>query len=72
MRITLVGAAFLCSVAVLPMILTTSYGMDFTLQDFVGGTGLIIVAGVLLDTLKQVESRLMMRHYEGFKLRRRS
>jgi preprotein translocase subunit SecY len=71
-RITLVGAAFLCGVAILPMILTTSYGMPYTLQDFVGGTGLIIVAGVLLQTLQQVESQLMMRHYEGFKLRRRT
>ena len=70
-RITLVGAAYLCGVAVLPMVLVISYGMDYSLMDFVGGTGLIIVAGVLLDTLKQIESQLMVRHYEGFKFRRR-
>jgi preprotein translocase subunit SecY len=70
-RITLVGAAYLCGVAVLPMMLNISYGMNYMLMDFVGGTGLIIVAGVLLDTLKQIESQLMVRHYEGFKFRRR-
>ncbi|MBN1515964.1 preprotein translocase subunit SecY [Candidatus Sumerlaeota bacterium] len=70
-RITFVGAFYLCAVSVLPMVMVISYGMDYSLMDFVGGTGLIIVVSVLLDTLKQVESQLMVRHYEGFRIRRR-
>lgn len=71
-RVTTVGATFLVLIAVLPMVLEVSYNMPFQAASFVGGTGLIIVIGVLLDTLKQVESQLLMRHYEGFTLRRTS
>ena len=44
----------------------------FLIPSFVGGTGLIIVVGVFLDTLRQIESQLLMRHYEGFAMRRSS
>lgn len=71
-RITTFGAVFLVVIAVLPIILQVSYGMPYQAGAFVGGTGLIIVIGVLLDTLKQVESQLLMRHYEGFTARRTS
>jgi preprotein translocase subunit SecY len=71
-RITTVGAFFLVSVAVLPMVLQTSFKMPWAAHSFVGGTGLIIVVGVLLDTLRQIESQLLMRHYEGFAMRRTS
>lgn len=71
-RITTVGAVFLVAIAILPLILEVSYRMPYNAASFVGGTGLIIVVGVLLDTLKQVESQLMMRHYEGFALRKTS
>lgn len=71
-RITTVGAIFLCLIAVVPLIMQTSFKMPHAATSFVGGTGLIIVIGVLLDTLKQVESQLLMRHYEGFALRRTS
>jgi len=71
-RVTTVGAFFLVSIAVLPLVLETSYNMPFQAASFVGGTGLIIVIGVLLDTLKQIESQLLMRHYEGFAMRRTS
>lgn len=71
-RITTVGAVFLCSIAVLPLIFETSFKMPYQAASFVGGTGLIIVIGVLLDTLKQIESQLLMRHYEGFALRKTS
>jgi preprotein translocase subunit SecY len=61
-RITLPGAFFLAAIAVLPDILITQADVPF----YFGGTGLLIVVGVVLDTLRQVESHLLMRHYEGF------
>ncbi|MHB8870154.1 MAG: preprotein translocase subunit SecY [Thermoleophilia bacterium] len=61
-RITLPGAVFLASIAALPTILIWLLGIPF----FFGGTSLLIVVGVALDTMKQMESQLLMRHYEGF------
>jgi len=61
-RITLPGAFFLAFIAVLPDLLITKANVPF----YFGGTGLLIVVGVMLDTLRQVESHLLMRHYEGF------
>jgi preprotein translocase subunit SecY len=61
-RITLPGAVFLASIAALPTILIWVLGIPF----FFGGTSLLIVVGVALDTMKQMESQLLMRHYEGF------
>jgi preprotein translocase subunit SecY len=61
-RITLPGAIFLAFIAVLPDILITKASVPF----YFGGTGLLIVVGVMLDTLRQIESHLLMRHYEGF------
>jgi len=69
-RITLVGSLFLVSVALLPMILNISYRVPWALTDLIGGVGLIIVVDVFLDTMKQVESHLLMRHYEGFTVRK--
>jgi preprotein translocase subunit SecY len=62
-RITLVGALFLAGVAILPWIVR-----DFTETGtmLVTSTGLLIVVGVVLDTMKQLEAQLLMRHYEGF------
>jgi preprotein translocase subunit SecY len=71
-RITTVGAFFLVLIAITPQVLEVSYGMPPQAASFVGGTGLIIVVGVMLDTLKQIESQLLMRHYEGFAMRRSS
>ena len=70
-RITLMGAVFLVFVALLPQVFFVAFDIPWAMTDFIGGTGLIIVVGVLLDTLKQIESQLLMRHYEGFKLRPR-
>ena len=53
-------------ICVLPSVLISSFNVPF----YFGGTALLIVVGVTLDTLKQVESQLLMRHYEGFALRR--
>jgi preprotein translocase subunit SecY len=61
-RITLPGAIFLAFIAVLPDLLITKANVPF----YFGGTGLLIVVGVMLDTLRQIESHLLMRHYEGF------
>jgi preprotein translocase subunit SecY len=61
-RITLPGAFFLAFIAVLPDILIAEANVPF----YFGGTGLLIVVGVMLDTLRQIESHLLMRHYEGF------
>ena len=61
-RITLPGAMFLAAIAVLPDVLITRADVPF----YVGGTGLLITVGVVLDTLRQLESHLLMRHYEGF------
>jgi len=61
-RITLPGAIFLAFIAVIPYILMQQFRAPF----WFGGTGLLIVVGVGLDTLQQVESHLLMRHYDGF------
>jgi preprotein translocase subunit SecY len=65
-RITLPGAVFLALISVLPDFLIQSFNVPF----YFGGTSLLIVVGVALDTVRQVESHLLMRHYEGF-LRKR-
>jgi len=62
MRITMAGAVFLCVICLLPQILIMKFGVPF----YFGGTALLIVVGVQLDTLKQMESHLLMRHYDGF------
>jgi preprotein translocase subunit SecY len=61
-RLTFPGALFLAAVAVLPMIMINSMGVPF----YFGGTSLLIVVGVALDTMRQMEAQLLMRHYEGF------
>ena len=61
-RITLPGALFLASVVVLPTLLIRVMNVPF----YFGGTSLLIVVGVALDTMKQMEAQLLMRHYEGF------
>lgn len=61
-RITLPGAIFFAIIAVLPYFLMNALNVQF----YFGGTGLLIVVGVALDTLSQIESHLVTRHYEGF------
>ncbi|MBU1656608.1 MAG: preprotein translocase subunit SecY, partial [Candidatus Omnitrophica bacterium] len=65
-RITLPGAIFLTIIAVLPTVISSKLGIPFLVASFFGGTGLLIIVGVMLDTMRQVESHLLMRHYEGF------
>ncbi len=61
-RITLPGAIFFAMIAILPWVLVGQFNVNY----FFGGTGLLIVVGVALDTLQQIESHLLMRHYDGF------
>ena len=65
-RITLAGAVFLTVIATLPMILAKSFNIPGMVAQFFGGTSLLIVVGVTLDTMRQVESHLVTRHYDGF------
>lgn len=64
-RITLPGALFLASIAVLPLIALPLFGVPASQFPF-GGTSILIVVGVGLETMKQIESQLLMRNYEGF------
>ncbi len=64
-RITLPGSIFLAIVAILPAF-ASIFGVSQGFAQFFGGTSLIIMVGVILDTLQQIESHLLMRHYDGF------
>ncbi|MCD4781435.1 MAG: preprotein translocase subunit SecY [Candidatus Omnitrophica bacterium] len=65
-RITLAGAVFICVIAVMPDAIMASFKVPYVVASFFGGTGILIVVGVMLDTMKQIESHLLMRHYDGF------
>ena len=65
-RITLPGAIALAAVAIFPFFVMRQFNVTPSFSQFFGGTGLLIVVGVALDTLQQLESQLMTRHYEGF------
>ncbi len=62
-RITLPGALFIAAIALMPSIFLAAYNVN---QLPFGGTSILIAVGVTLETMKQIESQLMMRHYEGF------
>ncbi|MBU0961950.1 MAG: preprotein translocase subunit SecY, partial [Proteobacteria bacterium] len=61
-RLTVVGATYLSIVCVLPTILIAKFNLPF----YFGGTALLIIVGVAIDTISQVESHMVMRNYEGF------
>ena len=63
-RITLPGSIFLGIIAILPAF-AGMFGVQPEFAQFFGGTSLIILVGVVLDTLQQIESHLLMRHYDG-------
>jgi preprotein translocase subunit SecY len=65
-RITFAGAFFLVIIAVIPMLLYRMMGVPYPVAQFFGGTSMLITVGVMLDTMRQVESHLLMRHYDGF------
>jgi len=65
-RITLAGAVFLMIIAVIPTLMFKVAQIPFEVGQFFGGTSLLITVGVMLDTMRQMESHLLMRHYDGF------
>jgi len=65
-RLTLAGAIFLTVISILPNILTTQFNVPWIVSSFFGGTSLLIIVGVMLDTMRQIESHLLMHHYDGF------
>ncbi len=65
-RVTFIGALSLLAIAVIPLLLTSSRGIPFDIANFFGGTSLLIIVGVALDTLRQLEAHLVMRNYDGF------
>jgi len=65
-RITLIGAVSLTVIAVIPTVMATQFRIPWLVASFMGGTSLLIIVGVTLDTMRQVESHLLMRHYDGF------
>ena len=75
-RLTFAGALFLTIVAVFPDLILSLAKIPYIVATFFGGTGMLITVGVMLDTMRQVETHLLQRHYDGFlkkgKLRGRS
>ena len=69
-RVTLPGACFLGFIALMPYFLQQLVGLDYSYASFFGGTSLLIIVGVGLDTLSQVETHLLSRHYDGFPFKR--
>ncbi|MDO7908330.1 preprotein translocase subunit SecY [Paenibacillus sp. JX-17] len=63
-RLTMTGAIFLAVISILPVVFGALSGLPKTVQ--IGGTSLLIIIGVALDTMKQIESQLIKRHYKGF------
>jgi preprotein translocase subunit SecY len=65
-RLTFAGAIFLTIIAILPQMLSHQLGVPYIAAQFFGGTSLLIMVGVMLDTMRQVETHLIQRHYDGF------
>jgi preprotein translocase subunit SecY len=65
-RLTLAGAIFLTLIAVMPDILLYELNVPPRVAYFFGGTGMLITVGVILDTMRQIETFLLQRHYDGF------
>ncbi len=70
-RITFAGAVFLALIAILPTVIGKILSVDQSITYFFGGTSLLILVGVVLDTTKQIESHLLMKRYDGFMKRGR-
>jgi preprotein translocase subunit SecY len=65
-RITLAGGIFLTVIAIIPVLLSRVMKVPYPVATFFGGTSMLILVGVVLDTMRQMESHLLMRHYDGF------
>ncbi|MDZ4850003.1 MAG: preprotein translocase subunit SecY [Pirellulaceae bacterium] len=64
-RITYVGAAFLAVIAIVPTLVTSQFGVSFSVASFYGGTGLLIAVSVAFDLIQKIDSHLLMRNYSG-------
>jgi preprotein translocase subunit SecY len=64
-KVTLPGAIFLGLIAIVPTLIIEQFNVSWNFASFYGGTSILIVVGVALDTLQQIESHLLMRHYDG-------
>lgn len=66
-RIVFVGAIYICAVAILPEVIMEMFKVpSYALASLFGGTSILIMVGVILDTMKQIEGQLLIRHYDGF------
>jgi preprotein translocase subunit SecY len=65
-RLTFAGAIFLTMIAILPSLMSQWLHVPQITAQFFGGTSLLIIVGVILDTMRQVETHLIQRHYDGF------
>ena len=65
-RITYFGASFLAIIAIVPQLIIVGLGIQPSVANFLGGTGLLIVVSVSLDLVQKIEANLLMRSYEGF------
>jgi len=65
-RLTLAGAIFLTAIAVMPNVVEFKLNVPPQVGYFFGGTGMLITVGVILDTMRQIETFLLQRHYDGF------
>jgi preprotein translocase subunit SecY len=65
-RITYFGASFLAIIAIVPSLIIVLLGINASVANFLGGTGLLIVVSVSLDLVQKIEANLLMRSYEGF------
>ena len=65
-RLTLAGAVFLTIIAVFPDFIFKTANVSYNVATFFGGTGMLIIVGVVLDTMRQIETFLLQRHYDGF------
>jgi preprotein translocase subunit SecY len=65
-RLTLAGSIFLTVIAVFPDFIFKTANVSYNVATFFGGTGMLIIVGVVLDTMRQVETFLLQRHYDGF------
>lgn len=70
-RLTFAGSIFLTGIAILPQLLSETMQVPYIAAQFFGGTSLLIVVGVVLDTIRQIETHLIQRHYDGFSRRGR-
>jgi preprotein translocase subunit SecY len=65
-RLTFAGAISLTVIAILPQMISGSLNVPYITASFFGGTSLLIIVGVMLDTMRQIETHLIQRHYDGF------